>query len=426
MKKLFIYLTYIVALLPIMSLFSLLILVPLAFPISLFPKSVLPIAPVYIVEIILVIMLGLYGLRLNKLVAKKTYKFFYWISLMVLIFVFLKSRLVVILQPLLAIIYSILFEESFQKMRKFLRKSIGAIAFLNGFDTILIIIFFILRDNIKYVEMVLSNFSDIFEEFHLSQKNFEATIITMGMLFLILLPLLRSCISVITYKKLNNISVSSGKVLWNSYLESYFGSAISVLMYFRLFFQIDSSSFSASTVFVLFIPMAISIYFWMWVYESINKGGDDKDSLILLYILYLSAIIFMVLLSMIESDLIEILTWFLPILLPNIIGNINKYRRPSKKPTEKMERHLYLLTVRSFNLLLIYNLLSVLSEKYNLKEGLNNIIQHNSKDISIFMSNLFSTLILMSISVIITFHISDKIIKWVEKYYLDSSNGFFY
>ena len=124
-------------------------------------------------------------------------------------------------------------------------------------------------------------------------------------------------------------------------------------------------------------------------------------------------------------EFIGILTWFLPILIPNIIGDINKYSNPEKKQTNKMKKHLYYLTLVSFNLLFIYNILSILSSKYKIKE---NLIYEFSKQFDIkltIIGNLLTTLILLVISIIIALPTSKLTIKYLKKYYLSSSNDYF-
>ena len=64
-------------------------------------------------------------------------------------------------------------------------------------------------------------------------------------------------------------------------------------------------------------------------------------------------------------DLIGILTWFLPMLIPVFIGEVNNIipRGVLKSPTPVMKKHLYWLQMMSFNTLFIFNIISSMSTK---------------------------------------------------------------
>ncbi len=437
---------YVLALLPLLSIVSLLLLAILLFPITLLPNSILPVAPIYIVELILGILLGLYGFRLRRLQIDNKLQIIYWILLGVSagVLLLLKYRLIILFQPILPIVYLALFEQRFQAIKKFFQKSIGVFAFFNLFDTLFIGLCFLIKNNVNYIENVLSSFFEIFNELHLSQKVFETTVIILiSLLLFIFLPLLKGSISVWIYKRQNEISVQSGKVLWNSYLEAYFGSTISVLMYLSLLLQVNDLSFS--TVFTLFLPMSINICFWMQVYENINRGGEDKESEISKWTLIGTALFILFLLDQIESDLIGIFTWFLPIFIPSFIGGINlqqsreKYSKFTK--TLKLKKHLHWLQIVSFNTLFILNVLSSLFTKKiiknneiveinTLKDAIANAINYmlsmiNKSTSPNFVSNILATTIIIVFSYSFAQWMSKKIIKRLKRYYLDSSKGYF-
>ncbi|MGT2751358.1 ABC transporter permease [Streptococcus orisasini] len=435
---------YMLVLLPLVPIVSLLISSIIIFPITLLPNSILPVNPVWIAEFILGVLLILFGLRLNKFVDKKLFKYSYWIILIILFLVFLKSRLVVLLlQPFLPIFYSVSFEQRYEKIKKFFQKSLSTLAFLNSFDIIYIFIFIlILKNHVSYMETKFNAIYDIFKEFHLSQKVIETIIvILMVLLFVILPPLLRARISVKIYKKQNKISVPPEKVLWNSYLEAYFGSALSALMYINLLLQIDNLSFSA--ILILFIAMSMNIYFWTWAYETINKGGDDKEAEISKWILIGAMIIILFLLDQIKSDLIGIFTWFLPVLLPTFIGKINSQKELHEddhipEPTSKMKAHLYWLQIVSFNTLAILNVLSSLFTEKRIERGklvevdilkdtivkaINSVISQSSS--SDFLSGILASAIIVLISYFLAQLLSKIIIWLLREYYLDSSKGYF-
>lgn len=439
MKKI---LTYTIAFLPVVSIVSLLISAILIFPVTLIPTSILPIPPQWIVELILIGVLILYEKRLNRLIDKDIFKNSYWIILVLTFLIFLKFKFVILFQSSLLTIYSVLFEPKFKEIKFFLIKSINTISFLNYFDAVIIILFFIVKNNIKYIEVVLNNFFVFFERFHLSQKVSETTVIIIILfLLLVLLPLLRSFISVRIYKKQNNISVSPKKVFWNSYLSSYIGSEIIMLMYFCLFLQIDD--LSLSTVLVLFMPMSMNIYFWMLAYESVNRGGDDKEAEISKWILIGAIIFTLFLLDKIGSDLLGIFTWFLPVLIPTFIGKINSQKPLQEgeripEPTFKMKTHLYWLQMVSFNTLVILNILSsfVITRKIEnneiveiniLRNMIGNIVNSvfNESASSDFLSSILTSAISVLFSFLVAKCISQKIIDRLKKYYLAPSKGYF-
>lgn len=439
MKKI---LTYTIALLPVISIVSLLISVILIFPVTLIPDRALPVAPIWISELILIGVLILYKKRLNKFIGEGIIKNIYCIVLILSFLIFLKFEFIILFQSLLFIFYSIFFEPKFKEVKSFFRKSINTIAFLNCFDAVLISIYFVLSFNTKYIEMILNNFFVFFERFHLSQEISETIIIIITcLLFFLFLPLLRSFISVRIYKRQNNISVPPKKVLWNSYLGLCFGSFMTVLMYFSLFLEIDD--LSLSTVLVLFMPMSMNIYFWMLAYESVNRGGDDKEAEISKWILIGAIIFTLFLLDKIGSDLLGIFTWFLPVLIPTFIGEVN-YQKSLRedehipKSTIKMKTHLYWLQMVSFNTLVILNILSsfVTTRKIEnneiveiniLRNMIGNIVNNvfNESASSDFLSSILTSAISVLFSYLVAQCISQKIIERLKKYYLAPSKGYF-
>ena len=161
MKRLFLYL---LALLPVISVVSLLLLAILLFPITLLPNSILPVAPIYIVEIILGILLGLYGFRLRRMQIDNKLQIIYWIILGASagVLLLLKYRLIILLQPLLPIIYAIVFEHIFISFKKYVQKSRDAFVVLNSFDAFFIGFYFLLKF-VHYLYQVILLFCPIFE-----------------------------------------------------------------------------------------------------------------------------------------------------------------------------------------------------------------------------------------------------------------------
>ena len=431
MKRLFLYL---LALLPVISVVSLLLLAILLFPITLLPNSILPVAPIYIVEIILGILLGLYGFRLRRMQIDNKLQIIYWIILGASagVLLLLKYRLIILLQPLLPIIYAIVFEHIFISFKKYVQKSRDAFVVLNSFDAFFIGFYFLLKFIIKCKTDVINSFLN---KLSIPQDDLELIIIILTLIVLfVLIPAFRGCLSVWFYKEQNGIRKQFGKVFWNLYLKSYFASFISICLYATLFFQLDTLQFS--TILVFLIYMSLNIYFWMYVYEGIDRGGDDKKEVILNWVLIGLVSIFLVLLDQIESDLIGILTWFLPILLPIFIGEVNSIipRGYLKTPTSVMKKHIYWLQMMSFNTLLVFNIVSSIFTKQILKK--NQMEQINSLKLflisvldrgtsSNFTLGIFVSFIMLLCSMAIAYVLSKVMIYLIRRTYIETSNRYF-
>mgnify|MGYP000741476983 FL=1 len=124
MKKIFLYL---LALLPVIFIVSILMLASLIFPITLLPENILPVKPIYIAEIVVGILLGLYGFRLRRLQISKTFQIIYWFFLGIStgILLFLNYGFIILLQPSLFIVYSILLERRMQSFKTYFQRKIG-------------------------------------------------------------------------------------------------------------------------------------------------------------------------------------------------------------------------------------------------------------------------------------------------------------
>lgn len=427
MKKI---LSYVIALVPILLLISLLFLLPIVFLISLVPNNYLPISPIWIIEGLIGILILGYGIRLNRFPINLKAKKVYWSAFLLLIitfvtlFLYFKNLLIIFVfcQLFLPIIYILWFENKFEGVKKYIQKSRNTFCVFNLFDSSFIGLYFFLKFIVQTWEKNIESFLD---KLNVPQDIIE-TIVTVLLLIIlfILIPFFRGYLAVRKYKKQNNILTPSGKIFWNSNLKAFLSSILSICLYSSTLLQSDIYNFITKLVICL-ILMSFTVFLWAYVLEDIDRGGEDKEVVKSNWLLFGLILIFLILLSLIESELIGILTWFLPILIPNIIGDINKYSNPEKEQTNKMKKHLYYLTLVSFNLLVIYNILSILSSKYKIKEIL---ICEFSKYFNIeltIIGNLLTTLILLVISIIISLLTSKITIKYLKKYYLYSSNNYF-
>ena len=140
--------------------------------------------------------------------------------------------------------------------------------------------------------------------------------------------------------------------------------------------------------------------------------------------------------------MIGILTWFVPVLIPTFIGEINSQKPLQEgeripEPTFKMKNHLYWLQMVSFNTLVILNILSSLStvkmiensKIIEVNEYKNMVVKYISSFNSEASSDLFPrfifSFIMVSVSVIISMIISKGIIWLLKKHYLVPSKGYF-
>lgn len=427
MKKI---LSYFIALAPILLLISLLLLAPIVFLISLVPNNYLPISPIWIIEGLIGILILGYGIRLNRFPINLKAKIVYWAVFILLIivtgtlFLCFKNLLIIFVvhQLFLPIIYILLFESKFKGVKKYIQKSRGTFCVFNLFDSSFIGLYFLLKFIVQTWEKNIENFLN---KLNVPQGVVEpiVTVLLLITLF-IFIPFSRGYLAVRKYKKQNNISIPSENVFWNVNIKTYVISLVSICLYTSTL--LEDGKYALSTVLITcLIFMSFTVLLWAYIFEDIDRGGENKEIVKSNWLVFGLILIFLVLLSLIESELIGILTWFLPVLIPNIIGDINKYSNPEKKQTSKMQKHLYYLTLVSFNLLFSYNILSILSTKYKIKETLiNEFLKLFNIKLTI-ISNLFITIILLSISIIIALLASKLIIKYLKKYYLTSSNNYF-
>lgn len=437
---------YILALLPLLSIVSLLLLAILLFPITLLPNNILPVAPIYIVELILGILLGLYGFRLRRLQIDNKLQIIYWILLGVSagVLLLLKYRLIILLQPFSLILYSVLFEQRFQAIKNFFQKNLYTLAFSNFFDVIFISLLFWLIGNEELIKHVLNHFSDSLQVIHSSLKDLEIIFtILLCIIYIFIIPFIRGYLSVRMYKKQNNIILSAQRVLWNSYLKMSFFSFVFVSLYFVYTVSFYTThTFLGVYIIVMALIMSLNVFPLSLTYVSIDEGGEKKDDVLAGWFTICLLSILLVLLDQIESDIIGILTWFLPVLLPVFIGEINllfqSYRESETssdeppKPTIKMKRHLYWLQLMSFNTLLILNIFSSIftnkdsgrnMAKEKIVEVLNSL--NGSNVTSPFFPRIFSSFIIVLSSLVLAYGLSKIIIWFLKKIYLSPSKGYF-
>ena len=435
MKKIF---SYTIALLPILLLISLLLLVPIILLIFFIPSNYLFIRPMWIIEIYIGILLLGYGIRLNIISISLKAKIFYLIvsilvtSLSLILLFYFKNLLFIFYQLFLPILYVLIFEQRLVGFKTYLQRSRDTLVGFNIFDAFFVVSYFclrsILRNNVNRIEVFLN-------ELPISHIAIEGIFLILFIFVLfILIPALRGFLGVWFYRKQNGICKQSGKVFWNSNIAAYVVSVISIILYISTFFQI--SSLDDSTLLVYLILMSFTVYFWTIVCEGIDKGGEDKERVLSNWVLIGLISIFLILLDMIESDLIGILTWFLPMLLPVFVGKVNNIvpRGNLKSHTPAMKKHLYWLQIMSFNTLFVFNILSSISTKQAIKK-------EQIEQINVFKDSIISVLdrgtssklllgilvsfIMLLISIAIAYILSKLMIYLIRRFYIDASNKYF-
>lgn len=436
LKKVF---SYIPALLPVVFIASLLVAAALLFPLSLFLK---PPKTVWITEGILAVVVVLYGWRLNNFFVNACCKWIYWgveiltIGLFVIFECqnwFPEYQYVVVLQIAMLLVYSVLFERWLQKVKRFFQKSRKCLVALNVFDSIFIILFWLIIKN----GQVNENGS-----MELSAGNQKMLISVLVLIVLMGISILRTRVSIEAYKKQNAIRIARGRILFFSYLTHTICSFLLLGLY-GYYLSSNSNIFSCSDIVQIFsdivsicIAMVFSMILWCLTYYTVNEGDMDKKDAVVIGMVIFVFILF----NQIESDLIGILAWFFPVLIPTLIGEINSQDTVRKegrlvKPTLKMKRHLHWMQMVSFNTLMVLNILSSLSTTKKIEN--NEIIEINQlKKILVDMMNrsgtgneflisLFVSIVLVFISFIISIGISKGMMLLLKRYYLEPSNGYF-
>lgn len=141
------------------------------------------------------------------------------------------------------------------------------------------------------------------------------------------------------------------------------------------------------------------------------------------------SILLLTVFNQVENELINALSWFLPILIPNLIGEINsqfdtnKYKKKPKR-TDKMDRHLYRIQIYSFLTLLMLSIIPKLVEiiwGLKIKVELTKIINLSADWTSEFLASTIIVFLCFILSLII-----GRGMIWLLKYfYLDPSKRYY-
>lgn len=405
---------------PILSLVSVLGIALPAFLLSLFFSEI---TLRYILEIIICLLLiGFYLKLLSKRSISKIRLSIYWfISISTLILFFLTDfKFVIIFQFALILIYAFKYINRFNKFRDFLTKSTKALAFINVFDGIICgtLIYFLHNPNLV--------------ESTVSKKQINNWIAILLLLILpLILSVIKTVVSIKIFKKTNKVDISKGKTFWNVYATMIISSFFWLLSYLCYFFSraLKFHFDLLSDVFVLLFFIALYLFFWLQIYNMIGYGAKDIKEVIASWLIGTICILLLAVFNQVENELINALSWFLPILIPNLIGeinsqfDINKYK---KKPirTDKMDRHLYRIQIYGFLTLLMLSIIPKLIEiiwGLKIKVELAKLINSSSD----WMSEFLASTIIIFFCFILSLIIGGGLIWLLKYFYLDPSKRYY-
>ena len=361
------------------------------------------------------------------------YALTYFPIISLIIFCLTDFKLVIILQFALILIYVFNYKNRFNKFRVFLTKSTKSLAFMNAWDGIFCGILTYILYNLNLVESTLINLSQyFFTNYGISKNHINNWIIIVILLILpFVLSVIKTIISIKIFKKVNKIDISKGKTLWNVYATMFINSFLWYYIYIYYFISkaIDFHSDLITDIFIFNSFIALYLIFWWIIHNLIRHGAKDTKEVIASWLTGTICILLLAIFNQVENELINALTWFLPILIPSLIGEINSQfdtKKYKKKPirTEKMDRHLYRTQLYSFLTLLMLSIIPKLTEiiwGLKIKMKLVEFITPAAD----WMSKLFASTIIIFVCFILSLVIG-KIIIWLLQYfYLNTYNGYY-
>ena len=361
------------------------------------------------------------------------YALTYFPIISLIIFCLTDFKLVIILQFALILIYVFNYKNRFNKFRVFLTKSTKSLAFMNAWDGIFCGILTYILYNLNLVESTLINLSQYFStNYGISKNHINNWIIIVILLILpFVLSVIKTIISIKIFKKVNKIDISKGKTLWNVYAMMLINSFLWYYIYIYYFISkaIDFHSDLITDIFIFNSFIALYLIFWWIIHNLIRHGAKDTKEVIASWLTGTICILLLAIFNQVENELINALTWFLPILIPSLIGEINSQfdtKKHKKKPirTEKMDRHLYRTQLYGFLTLLMLSIIPKLTEiiwGLKIKKKLVEFITPEAD----WMSELFASTIIIFVCFILSLVIG-KIIIWLLQYfYLNTYNGYY-
>ena len=424
--KIFLHILAIVPILATASIFS--VAVPPFLFSSIFTKD----TTLYILEIIICLLLtGFYFKFLTKCNYSKFSFFSYFlISILTLIIFFIsKYKLVIIFQFALILTYAIIYINRFHRFRSFLSKSIEVLAFMNIYDGIFsgIFIYFL-----YHLDLVNSTLNDLMKSCKINENQMSDWISILLILIVpVILAIIKALVSIKIFKQKNSIFVPKGRTLWNAYASMILSSFVWYIIYLYYFFS-RTINFHADLIVdivVLNSYMALYLICWRIVYNQIGHGIKEVKDVIASWVTGIICLLLLALFNQVESELINALTWFLPILIPSLIGEINSQfdlKKYKKKPirTDKMDRHLYKIQLYSFLTLLMLSIIPKLIEiitGLKIKVELANLLNLPDN----WMSGFYASTIIVLFCFILSLIFGSGMIWLLKYFYLEPSKSYY-
>lgn len=422
---------YFIAVVPILFTLSMLEFVIPAYLLSLiFPDNIMMI----IMELLTILVLVVYYVFYKEKIDKRS-KIIYYICLIpipILYFIF-DYRFVIFFQLMLLSLYVLKYMPYLSKIKERIARSIRILVFMNIYDGIICgcLLYFL-----YHLDLVESKLKTLYEFLTINwgMSEHKSDIMIYGIVLFILplmISIVRTKLAITIFKKRNGIVVPKDKTLWNAYVSMI---ATSFLWYWGyLLYSLNRiTNFKYNLlVDIVFYIIFISLYilFWFQNDSRILNKGDNRKGVVASWSSIILGLVLLAIFNQVESEVINVLTWFLPILIPSLIGEVNsqynKRNYPNKpRKTEKMEKHLYSLQLYSFLTLVLISLFPGLIGaiwKLDLKMELVRII-NTSND---WLSGFYASFIIVGSCFLIALIIGNRLIWLLTYFYLTPSRGYF-
>lgn len=381
---------------------------------------------VYLVEVIMLILMTVYGLRLYSAIKNAKVVTLYSLLVFISVLIFLCfQKPVILLQPILPLVFSIIFDERLFKIKNFLNTSKLMLAYLNIFD-----IFYILALQWTFTIKGL--------------PEWLGWLVIIFILFVFPIP--RTSL-LYFYTKQVKIDGDHDITYFSSYVIMFIMSFVQLSLYSIMFLTYLKSEEKSiiNLVAVNMVLATLSIYFWALLKTQLDKGGNKKKDELVGWGFGILTVLLIFFYDRIEGEFLVILSWLLPVLISTIVGELH-YQfvtdgcQEVPVPTVKMKKHVYLLQLISFLMLFCLNLFSALftikkiegDEIISLNTGkdsliklLNLISNGNQEPVPEVLSSLTSSFIIVSLSFILALILSAGGLKLLKINYKDSSKGYY-
>lgn len=380
---------------------------------------------------IFLFLIGLYSKCFSKNNLSKIVFFAYWIISVVslILFLFTNLKFLIGFQFAFALICVFHYTTWLKKIKEFLTESTEVLAFMNMWDTISCGILIFILYHLDQVESILNRFMKLHKISGDQMSNW------ISLLLIIILPFIcsfiKTIVSIKIFKNVNKIYIPKGRTLWNVYATMFIASFFWFLIYLYYFLSrvLRFKPNLILDIFMFFFFIAPYLICWWVFYNRIKYGAKDIKEVKASWLTGTICILVLAIFNQIENELINALTWFLPILIPSLIGEINSQfdtKKIKKKPirTEKMNRHLYKIQLYSFLTLLMLSIIPKLADiiwSLNIKMELAKLI-NSSVD---WMAELLASTIIILFCFILSLVIGGIIIWLLKYFYLNEENKFY-